>query len=517
MSHHPSTFKDDTAPFEAEILEIVKKTLRTVRPILKIVQKIVGIVRKLLAWRSTRLFAFLLLLIATVIGAHLRFHRLAHIDMSGDEGATWAAASAPSVEQVAAIERRLDPGKFALYDVMLHEWIGVFGDSLFAMRAMSATLGTIAIILVFVAVREVWRSLVNESTAAVGELAGAFAALLYATNLEMVLSDRTARMYPLMMCAELLQITFFVRAQRRRGWLHYVALALFTALMIAANFASIFLMATEGLWLGCLLTATLWNAQTRRRAVFRTGYALAAGMALLLLWQPGVLASSRGAMNGGTYDWIKLQPISWPYTVLRDSSGDNTLFWIFVALAAFGVWRKWRSELVVAEFFAVWTAGPLLAVLAVSYLIHPLEFPRYVLISFVGMFALAGLGAASVRSAMLRIVLAILLINLSVTPVHDRVRHSDEAAWRDATMLATQRTTEADKVAVSPPYCINVVRFYMPPARRDAAISMGNECGQAPVLILSGRDITAEKQIAAAETCYPRVIAKLKLIEVRAR
>src|ERR1700689_4210657 len=111
-------------------------------------------------------------------------------------------------------------------------------------------------------------------------------------------------------------------------------------------------------------------------------------MELLLLWQPGVLASSRGAMNGGTYDWIKLQPISWPYTVLRDSSGDNTLFWIFVALAAFGVWRKWRSEPVVAEFFAVWTAGPLLAVLAVSYLIHPLEFPRYVLISFVGMFAL---------------------------------------------------------------------------------------------------------------------------------
>ncbi|MGH7750455.1 MAG: hypothetical protein ACREQ5_37630, partial [Candidatus Dormibacteria bacterium] len=196
-------------------------------------------------WRSPRLFVLLLLVIAISVGAYLRFHRLARYDMSGDEGATWAAASAPNVKQVAAMEKRLDPGKLAVYDVLLHGWIGVFGDSLFAMRAMSAALGTIAIFLVFVAVRESWRSLVGEPAAAVGELAGAFAALLYATNIEMVLSDRIARMYPLAMCAELLQITFFVRAQRRGGMLNYAGIAIFTAVMVACNFTSTFLAATE--------------------------------------------------------------------------------------------------------------------------------------------------------------------------------------------------------------------------------------------------------------------------------
>ena len=112
---------------------------------------------------------------------------------------------------------------------MLHEWIGIFGDNLFAMRAMSATLGTIAIILLFVVVREVCRSLVDESATSVGEMAGAFAALVYATNLEMVLSDRIVRMYALVMCVELLQITFFVRAQRHGGILNYVGIAIFTA------------------------------------------------------------------------------------------------------------------------------------------------------------------------------------------------------------------------------------------------------------------------------------------------
>ena len=114
-------------------------------------------------------------------------------------------------------------------------------------------------------------------------------------------------------------------------------------------------------------------------------------------------------MKFGAIDWITRRPISWPYTTLHDSTGDDALFWIFVVLAAFCVWRQWRSARRVPEFFVTWTAGPILAVMAVTYLIHPLEFPRYVLIAFVGMFALAALGAASVRSTALRIVLAAVL------------------------------------------------------------------------------------------------------------
>jgi hypothetical protein len=463
------------------------------------------------------LFAFLLLLIAIVIGAYLRFHRLARVDMNGDEGASWAAASAPSVQQVAKIERQVDPGKLALYDVMLHEWIGVFGDSLSAMRAMSAALGTIAIVLVFAAVREICRSLGGEAAAALGELVGAFAALLYATSLQMVLSDRVVRMYPLVLCAELLQITFFVRAQRRGGMLNYFAIAGFTAAMVAANFTANFLIAAEALWLGWLLLATLWDAQPRRLAVLRPDGALAAGIAILLPWLPRAFASSHNAVTGGAINWIKLQPISWPYTTLRDSTGNDTLFWIFVALAAFGVWRQWRSGRLVVEFFALWMAGPILAVMAVTYLIHPLEFARYVLISFVGMFALAALGAASVGSTVLRIVLAVLLIYLSVGPVHERMRYTDEAAWRDATMLAALRTTGAEQVAVIPRFCTDVVRFYMPRERRAAAVAMTDQCSQAPVLILSGRGFIPPERIAIAEACYPRLIAKLNLVEVRAR
>jgi hypothetical protein len=57
----------------------------------------------------------------------------------------------------------------------------------------------------------------------------------------------------------------------------------------------------------------------------------------------------------------------------------------------------------------------------------------------------------------------------------------------------------------------------MPPKRRDAAVAFMDKCSQASVLILSGRGVAQDKPIAAAEACYPRVIATLKLVEVRAR
>jgi uncharacterized membrane protein len=176
----------------------------------------------------------------------------------------------------------------------------------------------------------------------------------------MVLSDRTVRMYALVMCVELLQITFFVRAQRHGGILNYVGVAIFTALMVATNFTSTFLMAAEALWLGWLLLARFRDAQLRRLAVFRPGCAVAAGIAILIPWLPAFASSQRAVSQGGVIDWIKLQPISWPYTTLHNSTGDDTLFWIFVALAAFGVWRQWRSARPVAELFALWTVGPIL-------------------------------------------------------------------------------------------------------------------------------------------------------------
>lgn len=467
------------------------------------------------AWCSERLFAWVLLIAALILGLHLRLFQLARWDMSGDEGASWAAASVPSLHEVVRAEERLDPGKLAVYDVILHEWIGVFGDSIFAMRVMSVGLGIISLVLVFTAVREICGAL-GDTSLAFGETAGAFAAFIYATNLTVVQSDRTIRMYPLLMATELSQITFFCRAQRRGSLANYVGVAIFTAAMIAANFSSSFLIFAEAMWIQCLLLAK--ETGLRAGGLMASGATLAviAGIALLTPMLPGALASSASAVRVGYYNWITLQPISWPYTTLRDGVGGYTLFWTFIVLGAFGLWRQWRSGPLASTFFALCTIGPILAAVALSYLVHPIENPRYIVIAFVGMFAFAGVGAASVRSTALRLILALLIVHFTVYPVHRWLRHSHEAAWREAAGTALEQSS-GTTISVVPAYAVDVVRYYLPRDARNMAIGVNFGCGSGRILILNGWGWLPTDQTARMVNCYPHIVKSFHQVEVRSR
>lgn len=464
--------------------------------------------------------ALALLAVALVLGAAVRFYGLNASGLTADEGASWAAATEPSLRLVIETEQRLDPGKLALYDVLLHGWISIFGDGLVAMRSMSAALGTVAIVLVFVTVREVILSLSRGSPddSELAAMAGAFAALLYATNLQMVQTDRAARMYALMMAAELMQIFFFVRAQRRGRMVNYAGVAVFTAAMVAANFTASFLLVAEALWLGCLLVGRLAGAQAGGLAIFRPGFAVLAGLALLGPMIPGAIASSAAAIRYGAINWLKLQPISWPYTTLRGVAGKHSLFWMMLALGAFGLWWNWRKLRLPAGFVAAWMLGPLAGVMAASYLLRPVEYPRYVIIVAVALFAFTALGAAAPRSSVARVCLAAFLIYVSLQPLFQNWRNvPDQAAWDEAAALAERQTEPAARIAVFPAFADSVVRYYLPIARRSDVEGVQDDCGRAQVLVMSGFDLYAPARVVKIESCYPHRIASLYKVEVRAR
>jgi hypothetical protein len=476
------------------------------------------------AWHSKRLFSIILLAVAVLLGAHYRFHKLQRWEMKDAEGSTWAAVVAPNVCDVVKTFWQVEAGgKHPVYDLVLHEWVRVFGASLFAMRAMSASLGTIAIVLLFFTVREIYRALDGEASAEIGEMAGAFAALIYAVNITFLISDRTAREFPLLIVVELLQIMFFMRAQRRGIFDDYLGLAIFTALMLPINYSASFLLLAEALWFVFLLAAKrMGSARARQLKVFRPGFAVLAGMSLLIPFLPDAYATSRAGIAWVGAKLIRPEPVSWPYTVLRDVFQEPALFWILAALIAFGVWRQWRTALLVPGFLAVWTAGPVLAAFAESHLTRPIEMPRYVIIAFAGLFAFAGFGAACVRSTAIRILLAVMIIGLSVPTAHRLLRASHNGDWRKAAAVAVEHTSPGEQIAVFAPYDLWVVQFYLPPERRASAVAMNSnpietKCGTAPVLIFRKHTRTIPPQVAAIYACYPRVIANLDLIEIRTR
>ncbi|MGH7913649.1 MAG: hypothetical protein ACREPW_03220, partial [Candidatus Binataceae bacterium] len=156
---------------------------------------------------STRALTVALLAVALALGAWLRFAAIGAREMSADEGASWAAASAPSLAEVVRLQAILNPGKLAVYEIVLHGWIRLFGDGLGAMRALSAMLDTFSIVVVFALVSELIgaRSSTSQSESIVfggipheeAETVSALAALLFAVNLVTIKYARELRMYPL--------------------------------------------------------------------------------------------------------------------------------------------------------------------------------------------------------------------------------------------------------------------------------------------------------------------------------
>jgi mannosyltransferase len=461
-------------------------------------------------------FARALLAVALVIGTGVRFHRLGYAQMDIDEGASWAGASAPTLGEVVARERQMDPGKLALYDLMLHEWIGVFGDGLSAMRAMSAALGTIAIVLVFAAVREACRGSDGAGGVAVGELAGALAALAVATNLTLVISDRTARMYSLTLAAELAQVIFFLRARREGGLRNYAGVACFSALAVAANFSALCLLAAEAAWLLCLLGARRAGESIAKRQVVLTALCVAAGMAMLVPLLLAAAPSVATAVHGGIIDWIKPRPPWWPLVMLEQWTGW-VLFSPLAALAGFGVWRQWRGADSASAFFLAWLLVPMLALAGFSWAVMPLMVPRYLLGSLVAFFALAALGAASIENRLAVLGLAAALAFVSLQRIHRHFRRPQGAQWREAVELARASAGPQGPIAVVPYYAADVARYYLPAGSRQLAVGFEDGCGPARVAILAGATYVPDGITAKAQACYPRVLAELRKLEVRAR
>jgi mannosyltransferase len=465
---------------------------------------------------TQRWFARALLAVALAIGAGVRFHHLGLRQMEIDEGASWTGASMPTLGEVVALERRIDPGKLALYDLMLHEWIGLFGDGLLAMRAMSAALGTIAIVLIFVAVRGACCGPGGADAAAVGEIAGGLAALAVATNLALVISDCTARMYSLTLVAELTQVIFFLRAQRQGGLGNYAGVALFSALAVAANFSALFLLLAEGAWLLWLLGAWRAGRPVAARRGLLAGLSVAGGTAMLVPFLLAVAPSVTAAVHGGVIEWIKPRPPWWPLAMVEQWTGW-VLFAPLAALAGFGAWRQWRGAQSAPAFFSAWLLVPMIAVTVFSWTVMPLMVPRYLLGSLVAFFALAALGAASVGNRLAVLGLASALALVSVQRIHRHFRRPQGAQWREAVELARANAGPQGQIAVVPEYAAPVVRYYLPADSRRRAVGLEEDCGSARVAIVAGATYIPAGVGTKAQACYPRVLARLRHLEVRAR
>jgi hypothetical protein len=436
-----------------------------------------------------------LLVVAIAIGAWLRFAAIGAREMSSDEAASWAAAAAPSLAGVIRIQAILNPGKLAVYEIVLHGWMKLFGDGLGAMRALSAMLDTLSIIVVFGLVREllsVRRSPPQSESVGFGgippakaETVAALTALLFAVNLVTIKYARELRMYPLALLIVLFQVWFFIRAARRGGRFDLAPLAVLTVLAVATHFSAAFVVVAEALWLIALPPLPSRRRAGAPRIVPRTAIAaaLGAGALLFLIVALPALRTGASAFAGGATAWIE-RPRWWAPLALFNKGVGSFAFPVMAALAGWGAWRGWVRARVPVTFALAWMWLPPLMILNASYLFSPMFVERYAIWCFVPFFMLVALGASELGIASIHratigatgVIGAIgLVVVLALGHLHVYRLRPRDTEWREAAHAAAAAIAPGMKVAVAPPFAVNVVRYYLRDTQAaGAAIPAGN-------------------------------------------
>ena len=464
---------------------------------------------------------------ALVVGGFFRFADLGALEMSADEGASWAAASASSVAEVIALQPALNPGKLPIHDLMLHGWIGLFGESLIAMRALSALLGVVSIALVYFVTSELFfsepgagsGSRATEPTLSSDDvtMVAALAALIFAVNLVTIKYSREARMYPLMLAASLAQIGMFLRALRVGGFANYVAVAILTALAIGANFSALLIPATEAVWLAYVMVKTRGRADNpQMKRAWAAAAVLAAGG---LIVAPKLLSTLHGASAmkaaGGIVGWRKPPPLYAPIALFNKASGSFA-FPVLAALAIWGAVRGWRRARTAVAFAILWMWLPPLLMVAASYAIAPVFVERYALSCFVPFFILVAVGIFAMPIKSARFGALAIALALSIGHIVSYTRKPHDAQYREAVAAADAALKPGEVATVLPPYAIDVVQYYLPAGQRDRAVRYDASPTNPAVLIL-GDENPAPDVAESYRKDYPQTIAHFRGVTVMRR
>jgi len=473
-----------------------------------------------------RIEAALILALAIVLGGFLRFVHLGVAELTGDEVNSWVTASAPSLAGVIQAHQQVNPGTLALHDLLLHMWILMFGGGETALRSLSALFGVAAIALVFFVTYELLMLPASigdarEADGSTAQTVAAFSALITAMSLLMINSSREARMYPVMLAMVMAQAGFFLRAMRRGGWLDFAAIAVFTALTVAANFTAAFVFAAEGVWFGWRLIAEWRNGRGLDARAWRAAFGVLAGLAILAPFA-SIIASQLGrGMTRGTWTWIVPPKAIDPIQTFESASGG----WVFALLAALAVWgvfTRWRQrrEQIVFALIVMWL--PPLAQLAISYLFVPMDVTRYVLPSFIAFYILAALGIAALRSVQARGVAAALLALAMLAHIYRYDSKPRDRAFREAVALAIKVAPGPTPIGVVSWDGSNRSAFYYAPADRRADLVRLPEGGEltpaaAQIQTVILPTYMRPDELARYRTLFPRVEGTFRMVEVRSR
>ncbi|WP_339447928.1 glycosyltransferase family 39 protein [Pseudomonas sp. EA_5y_Pfl2_R50] len=420
-----------------------------------------------------------------LLAAAVRFYDLTAAAIWGDEGSSVLLArySLAQIWDHAAFD--VHP---PLYFMLLHGWIELFGDGIFAVRCLSVLTGIAAVGL------GIW--LVDRlATRRAAMIAGLLLALLPTA----VRYSQEVRMYSLLgllLIAATLALVYWIRHPQRHGYL--VGYALLMTAALYTHYFAVLAALCHWIYLGVIRVQRGY----RFRHIQRPGWWLAnlAMVAMYLPWLPQLLDLMQHMEQlraGGDVGWEdpatlgSLPAMIWTWMIQEE--GEHLPVLLFGALplgllglAAVALIRD-RSVSRGSVLLALYTGLPLLLVFAVSFM-TPVFIERYLTAYALGLPLLAALAIDRLYSRMRVLALAVLvlLVGVELVGVNNNATVDSNDQFDRVVNYVNQHYQSGDRIVTSDMlwYLSYVyydrtgapVRLFTPPAA-DGRSTRPNEYG----------------------------------------
>jgi len=233
---------------------------------------------------SREIFSLALMGTAILGGVAFRWFNLQKLSLWWDEGFTVWASGLP-LNRIIPFAK--SDNQAPLYYLLQHGWDLLFGNSEFALRALSALFGTLALAVFYLLARRVLKD----------GMAVAFAFWLFAFSMKQIWYSREARVYAVASFFALVALYALVLFLEKRSAWAFAAVVLSSAVTLYLhNMMFFYLLALDLVWL---------IYPSERGWTRRIPEVLLANMCIGLLYLPWAvsLASQVGAVSGNLY-WV---------------------------------------------------------------------------------------------------------------------------------------------------------------------------------------------------------------------
>ncbi len=336
--------------------------------------------------------------IVVVLTASLVMRFWTRSDLWLDEALTVNIARLPLHELPSYLKR---DGAPPLYYVMLHFWMGWFGTSDEAVRALSGVIGVVTVPLAWLAGRRLG-----------GRTAGWAAMLLVATSPFAIRYDTETRMYSLVVLLTVLGFLALDRSLRQPRAGNLIAVGAVTGLLLYTHYWSLYLIGTVMVWLAW----TAWRGTPSWRRGARAS--LVAGAVGCLTFLPWLSIFLFQSAHTGT-PWAMPANFAAMVSAVASFAGGSTsqgraLALIFFALAGLGLFGvatdRRHIDLDIrtrplGRPVAIAVGGTLAGAVAGGFITNSAFDARYASVVFIPLILMVTIGLTTFRDRRVRAVI----------------------------------------------------------------------------------------------------------------